>query len=299
MAIKPAQGRVTILDKATQPLRSIANAFKNLGVTSKKTNTNLSKTQKAINGVGAAQNQLNRVSKNMQNNTRGIGSQAVGVVALGLSFKAALMPAIEFESAFAGVAKVAEGTPKQMQSLSKELVKLTSVIPKTAVELASIAEAGAKMGFKTDSLIEFTTIVAKASTAFGITAEEAGSSLGKISSVLGLGMGDLELYGDRVNHLADSIEASSSGIIDITKRVAGAFSALNLGLGDVTGLSAFADQMAVTSELGASGLNQIINRMRATREGAVLFEKEGAGALVTMAEKFKKLDGFARVRCSF
>ena len=40
MAIKPAQGRVTILDKATQPLRSIANAFKNLGASSKKTNTN-------------------------------------------------------------------------------------------------------------------------------------------------------------------------------------------------------------------------------------------------------------------
>ena len=183
MAIKPAQGRVTILDKATQPLRSIANAFKNLGASSKKTNTNLSKTQKAINGVGAAQNQLNRVSKNMQNHTRGIGSQAIGVVALGLAFKQALQPAIMFEQSMKDLESVAFGAAdstvpvaKNMALLSKQAKALGASTVFSATEAASAQIFLAKAGFKTNQIL-------LAMTPLLDLAAASGTDLGRASDI--------------------------------------------------------------------------------------------------------------------
>ena len=294
MSLEGARGTVSIIDKATAPLRNIAKSFMNMGKSASESTTGINKSTTALGKLSAMQNRIGRIQANNSRKTKDIGNQAVGVVALGLAFKNAIQPAIEFESAFASVKKVASGTPKQIKELEKDLLSLTATIPKTVVELSQIAEAGAKMGFDTTQLVQFTTIVAKASTAFDISADEAGASLGKISSVLGLGMNGLSEYGDRVNFLADSIAADSAGIIDITKRVAGAYSSLNLGLGDISGLSAFADQMSVSSEIGASALNQIINRFKATEKGAKLFKKEGGNALVTLANEFKKLDGLAR-----
>ena len=210
MAIKPAQGRVTILDKATQPLRSIANAFKNLGVTSKKTNTNLSKTQKAINGVGAAQNQLNRVSKNMQNHTRGIGSQAIGVVALGLAFKQALQPAVMFEQSMKDLESVAFGAAdstvpvvKNMALLSKQAKALGVSTVFSATEAASAQIFLAKAGFKTNQILSAMTPLLDLAAA-------SGTDLGRASDITSDLLGAFGMKAAETGKLADVLSAATS-----------------------------------------------------------------------------------------
>tara|TARA_R110001606_G_scaffold2504_3_gene10955 strand:+ start:5587 stop:7518 length:1932 start_codon:yes stop_codon:yes gene_type:complete len=210
MAIKPAQGRVTILDKATQPLRSIANAFKNLGASSIKTNTNLSKTQKAINGVGAAQNQLNRVSKNMQNHTRGIGSQAVGVVALGLAFKQALQPAIMFEQSMKDLESVAFGAAdatvpvaKNMALLSKQAKALGASTVFSATEAASAQIFLAKAGFKTNQILSAMTPLLDLAAA-------SGTDLGRASDITSDLLGAFGMKASETGKLADVLSAATS-----------------------------------------------------------------------------------------
>lgn len=210
MAIKPAQGRVTILDKATQPLRSIANAFKNLGASSKKTNTNLSKTQKAINGVGAAQNQLNRVSKNMQNHTRNIGSQAIGVVALGLAFKQALQPAIMFEQSMKDLESVAFGAAdstvpvaKNMALLSKQAKALGASTVFSATEAASAQIFLAKAGFKTNQIL-------LAMTPLLDLAAASGTDLGRASDITSDLLGAFGMKASETGKLADVLSAATS-----------------------------------------------------------------------------------------
>lgn len=282
--LEGARGTVSIIDKATQPLRNIAKSFLNMGDASKKVNKDIGLLQGSINRIGRVQSNINRQTKD-------IAGQAVGVAALAMSLKSAVDPAIKFETAFAGVKKVASGPPEEIEGLRNTLIKMSKTMPNTAVELSNIAEAGAKMGFASKDLAKFTDTVAKASTAFDMSAEDAGGAFGKIASVLGYGMTQLEDYGDRVNYLADNLAADASGIIDITKRTAGAMSSLGLGTGDIAGLAAFADQMSVSSEIGASALNQIINAMRSTKKGSELFAKEGAKGILTYAESFKGLKG--------
>jgi len=282
--LKGAHGTVSIIDKATQPIRNIAKAFLGLGDASKKAGKDVGKIQQSINFLG-------RTNQNIKNQTKDIAGQAVGVYALAQSFKGIVNPAIQFETAFAGVKKVADGTPEEIEALRKGLLKLSTTMPNTAVELSEIAAAGASMGFAAKDLVNFSQIVAKASTAFDMSAEDSGEAFGKIASMLGYGMKDLEDYGDRVNYLADALSAKAPNIIDITKRTAGAMASLKLGKGDITGLAAFADQMSVSAEIGASALNQIIGEMRKTKKGSELLEKEGAKGILTFAESFKDLEG--------
>lgn len=250
------------------------------------------KIQKALQGIKKVQGKIKNIAKKPIDISLSFGS----LIATGATLGLPVFKAIEFEKAFAGVKKVVSGTAKEINSLQSDIISLTSKIPKTAVEIASIVEAGAKMGIETGKLINFATIVSKASVAFDITAQVAGEAFGKIATQLGFSIPMLEEFGDKVNFLADTTASSASNIIDIVKRTAGAMSTLKFDTSTIVGLASFADQMSVSSEIGATAMNQILNGMRKTEFGAKLLAEKGGFALVDLAEKFKTLQGVARTK---
>ena len=210
MSFKGAKGKVTIIDKATKPLRSIANAFLNLGKSSKKTNTDLSKTQKAINGISKAQNRLNRVNQNIKRNTRDIGSQAVGIVALGLSFKAALTPAIKFEQSMKDLEAVAFGSAdatvpvaKNMELLSTQAKKLGATTAFSATQAAEGQIFLAKAGFKTNQIM-------KTMPSLLDLASASGTELGRTSDILSDLLGAFGKEAKDSGQLADVLAAATS-----------------------------------------------------------------------------------------
>lgn len=159
-SIKPATGIVKMIDKATKPLRKISESFKKLGMTSDKTNKKLNKTQIAINNISKAQNRLNRTQAGVKRSTRDIGSQAVGVAALALSFKAALNPAIKFEQSMKDLEAVAFGASGatvdiigNMKKLSEQAKKLGATTAFSATEAAAGQIFLAKAGFKTNQIL--------------------------------------------------------------------------------------------------------------------------------------------------
>ena len=210
MALKSAKGSVTIIDRATKPLRSIASAFMKMGNSSKKTNTELSKTQKAINGISAAQNRLNRVNKNIKRQTSGIGSQAVGVAALALSFKAALNPAIKFEQSMKDLQAVAFGSAdatvpvvKNMALLSEQSKKLGASTAFSATQAAEGQIFLAKAGFKTNQIL-------KTMPSLLDLASASGTDLGRTSDILSDLLGAFGKKAEESGKLADILGAATS-----------------------------------------------------------------------------------------
>jgi len=210
MAFKGAKGSVTIIDKATRPLQSIAQAFANLGKSSKKTNTQLSTTQRAINGISKAQNRLNRVNQNIKRNTRDIGSQAVGIVALGLSFKAALTPAIKFEQSMKDLEAVAFGSAdaivpvaKNMELLSTQAKKLGATTAFSATQAAEGQIFLAKAGFKTNQIM-------KTMPSLLDLAAASGTDLGRTSDILSDLLGAFGKQAKDSGQLADVLAAATS-----------------------------------------------------------------------------------------
>jgi len=210
MAFKGAKGSVTIIDKATKPLRSIAQAFLKLGNQSQKTNKELSRTQKAINGISKAQNRLNRVNQNIKRNTKDIGSQAVGIVALGLSFKAALTPAIKFEQSMKDLEAVAFGSAdatvpvaKNMELLSTQAKKLGATTAFSATQAAEGQIFLAKAGFKTNQIM-------KTMPSLLDLASASGTELGRTSDILSDLLGAFGKEAKDSGQLADVLAAATS-----------------------------------------------------------------------------------------
>lgn len=210
MAFKGARGSVTIIDKATKPLRSIASAFSKLGNSSSNTNEKLSKTQRAINGITQAQNRLNRVNANIKRNTKDIGGQAVGVAALALSFKEALGPAIRFEQSMKDLEAVAFGSAdatvpvaKNMELLSNQAKQLGASTAFSASQAAEGQIFLAKAGFQTNQIIATMPSLLDLASA-------SGTELGRTSDILSDLLGAFGMKAEESGKLADVMAAATS-----------------------------------------------------------------------------------------
>lgn len=280
------------IDKITATINKINKKVEDVQNKIKKSTALSVNTQKAMSGLNRVHNKIKEIS----NRPIDLGLSVGNLVATAMSLGAPINKAIELEKAFAGVTKVIDGTDEQIAKLKDGIVNMTSYIPKTAVELTEIAEAGAKMGIPIEEIEKYTELVAKASVAFDLLPAEAGNAFGKIANQLGYSINDLEEYGNIVNTLADSMATDSKNIIDITKRTSGVMSSLNFDKQSVAGLSAFADQMSVSSEVGATAMNQILNAIRQTEKGSKILAEKGAYGLIDIVEEFKKLEGMDRVK---
>lgn len=249
-------------------------------------------SKQAMSRLNQVHNKIQDISKKPVDIGLTFASLASNIALLGMPIK----KAIEIESAFAGVRKVIDGTDDQLKQLKTDIIDMTSVIPKTATELLQIAEAGGKLGVPIDKIKEYVDVVAKASTAFEMPADVAGEAFGKIGAMLGYEISQLRQYGDIVNSLADSTSADAKNIIDITKRTAGVMGTLQFDVGTIAGLASFADQMSVSSEVGATALNNILNGIRGTEAGLKILQEKGGYGLIDIANKFKKLEGTARTK---
>ncbi|MFP3022836.1 MAG: phage tail tape measure protein, partial [Wolbachia sp.] len=152
-------------------------------------------------------------------------SQIIETIGLGLSLAAPIKVAIDFESAMADVKKVVkfikDETKDEALEFAKELKKLSHTIPLSAAELAQITASGGQLGIEKEDLLEFTTIVAKMTTAFDMSAEEAGNAIAKISNVYGIGVDKMENVGNIINHLSDNTAAKAKEMVLTLNRIGG------------------------------------------------------------------------------
>lgn len=278
--IKGAQGTVTILDRATKPLQSIANAFKNMGKASSSTNTDLSKTQKAIDGISTAQNRLNRVNENIKRSTKDIGSQAVGVVAMGLAIKQALQPAIDFESAMADVKKVVDfETPQQFEQMQKDILNLSKTIPLANEGIAALVAAGGQAGFARKDLIAFATDAGKMAVAFdNLAAADAGEMMAKWRTAFSMNQDEVRKLADQINYLSNVTASSTTTIADIVTRVGSLGGVAGVSSESLAAIGTTMTSVGVQSEIAATGIQNLLLSLVA-----------GKAATKTQQEAFKAL----------
>lgn len=210
MALKNAQGTVRLIDKATEPLRNIAKAFKGLGTASKNTNKDLNNTQKAINSITTAQRRLSRTQAGIDRRTRSIQGEAIGVAALALSFKQALDPAIKFEQSMKDLESVAFGSADatvdvagNMALLSAQAKKLGQTTRYSATQAAEGQIFLAKAGFKTNE------ILAAMSPLLSLAAA-SDTELGRASDITSDLLGAFGMKAAETGKLADVLAAATS-----------------------------------------------------------------------------------------
>jgi len=283
MAFRGAKGSVTIIDRATKPLRSIASSFLKLGKSSAKANTDLSRTQKAINGISKAQNRLNRVNQNIKRNTRDIGSQAVGVVAMGLAFKAALNPAIKFEQSMKdleakafGFADASVNVKGEMKKLSDQAKELGATTRFTAIEAAGAQFKLAGAGLKTQDMLKTMPAVLDLAAASGIGLVEAADTLTNV-------LKPFDLAASQSTRVADLLAAATSSTnVDMTELaktlevVAPIGATYNQTIESMVVATGLLGNVGIKGEKAATGIkNAMINIVNPVGRGRAALEKLG------------------------
>lgn len=260
----------------------------------------LQQAQKAFVETGKS---FQKFGRDMQ----GIGRSFSTYISLPIiaGFTASAKAAIDFESAMADVRKVVEfPTPEAFAQMGKDISDMSLRLPVAAEGLAAIAAAAGQAGIGADELTTFTELVAKASVAFELTADEAGSALAKIKTALNLTVPEVEQLTDAFNQLANNAATSEAEVLDVVLRVAPLGEMAGIAAKEIAAIGSAMVSMGVDSERAATGLRNILLRMqagtRATKEQQEAWKRLGLDAVKVQRDIQKRgvgaiLDVFERI----
>ena len=189
----------------------------------------------------------------------GFGAAAVG--GLALAGKAAM----DWESAWAGVTKTVDGTPKQMDELEASLRGLAKTLPSTHEEIAGVAEAAGQLGVKREDVVGFTKTMVDLGETTNLTAQDAATSIAQISNVMGTmerdGSKGVERFGATLVALGNAGASTEAEILEMAKRIAGAAKLVGASESDVLALSNAMASVGIEAQLGGGVISRVMQRM--------------------------------------
>ena len=191
---------------------------------------------------------------------------------------------IQFETSMANVKKTVGGTKEEIRGLGNEIREMSTKIPMSADELAKIAAAGGQLGIASKDIGAFTSLTAKMATAFDMTAEAAGDSIGKIKNVYNLAIPEVEGLGNAINQLGNNSAAKEKDIVDVMLRVGGTANQFGLAKEATAALAATMLSLGKPAEVSGTSINALLNNMQTATMGSKDF-KEALGKIGMSAEE--------------
>lgn len=228
-------------------------------------------------GVDNASDTVAGIERNLSGMVDGVSKKMLGFgesmttmvslpIAAGLGLAA--HEAIGFETAMAGVSKVAGFTGDEMATLETEIMQLSRTIPKSQKELAGLAKAAASVGIGPESIGEFITLTSEMSVAFDIEAKKVGDSAKEIVNSFqmiddagAVDFARLRTFGDTVNTLAGSMATTEADIMNATQRMSGVGSLFGFSEGEIAGIAAGFTSLGEAPEVAASAFNALASRL--------------------------------------
>ncbi|WP_052245147.1 phage tail tape measure protein [Halocynthiibacter namhaensis] len=286
----------------------------------------------ALRGIGAATEQAGRAGVAWSNEQlaanqarmQGLQSQALGIAATGYAFYQALKPAIEFESAMAGVSKVVDfDSPDGLAQMQEDILAMTTsgALPIAAEGIAAIIEAAGQAGVVDSALpddeeraqlIAFARDAAQMGVAFDISAEQSGASMAQWRKAMGLSQSQALGLGDAINHLSNNMNASAPDLVEIIRRQGAVAQSAGLAEVEIAALSAAFLSGGASPEVAATGMKNFLGALTAgeamtARQSAVMqtlgfdavelsqrMQVDAKGAIIEVMEALSELPAHAQ-----
>ncbi len=149
---------------------------------------------------------------------------------------------------------------------AKKLKEMSRTIPLSAAELAQIAASGGQLGIKKEDLFMFTETVAKMSTAFDMSAEQAGDSIAKLSNVYGIDVSKMEYVGNVINHLSDNTAAKAKDMVEALAIVGGTAKQFGLDIKETSSLVNAFVSLGKQPAKAATAINALLSKLQTAEE---------------------------------
>lgn len=193
--------------------------------------------------------------------------------------------AIEFESAFANVRKVLNGTDEQLDNVRRSVIAMSRELPISASGISEIYAAAGQANIPIQEINKFAEMVAKVSTAWEVPVAETGQALAEIKNQLQLGVSEVGLFADSLNHLSNNSAANAPKLLDFTKRVAANGEMFGYSAQESLAFGGSMIAMGAQSEVAATSFRNMGNALtagtKATKEKRTAFARLGLDAVKT------------------
>ena len=193
--------------------------------------------------------------------------------------------AIAQESAFTQIEKTQIGIPQsQLNALKKELIDLSTQIPRTFDELSTIGMLGAQLGILTPDIAEFTEVVAKFSTITGVSVEETALAFGRLASLLKVPAGEFENLGASIAQVGVNGSSTEQQILSTAKQIGAVGNAAGFSAAEVVGLASSMASLGIAPEEARGVLIPTFQEISRAVRSFNTTTKQGNEALTTFAE---------------
>lgn len=201
-------------------------------------------------------------------------SQLMDNAAMGAVSIAPIKMAIDFETAFVGVQKVVDfNNDGEIKKMKKDILDMSTVIPVSADGLSNIAASMGGIGIAKKDILGATKAVAIMSTAFDMSSESAGDSMGKLMNVYGLSVKEVMAVGDTINAVDAGTAAKARLTVEVLGRIGGTAKAMGLSAHSAAGLAGAFLDLGVAPEVAGTGINALLSKMMTADKQGEKFQK--------------------------
>lgn len=248
--------------------------------------------------------QVNNTKKELADFNTGMKTVGKGAIVAGGAITAAIggalvsctKEAIAFESAFAGVKKTMDTTGmsteeanKMFSEMRSEIINLSTKIPKSANELAGIAEIAGQLGIQgKNDVMKFTETIARLSDSTNIAGEEGALSLAKFMNVAGVAINDIDRVGAVIVKLGNNSKTTEADIMNMATRLSDLKLIAGFSADQILAWSAGMSSAGIEAEMGGTAMKKMVTQMeRATLNGTDSLQQFSKIAGVSASE-FKR-----------
>lgn len=169
---------------------------------------------------------------------------------------------IEFETAFAGVAKVLDATANtSLQDLNDGIRDLSKRLPQTATEIAGVVEAAGQLGIGADDVLEFTETMIMLGDTTDLSSEQAATAFARISAVTGMSADNFDNLASVVVDLGNNFATTESEVVEMGMRLAGTSNQIGLSEAHMFGLAGAMSAVGINAEAGGSAMSRVMQKI--------------------------------------
>lgn len=253
-----------------------------------------------IEKTKAALSRQQRLQAN-QAKRRELQGQVLGTVGAAMTVAAPVKLAIDYESTFADLKKVANfAGAEQEKQVQQDIFAAAQRNGISASGMTAIAASAAESGVANDAqgnldptkLKQFLNDAAEMAVAYGISAEEAGERLAIFQSRMGLNAEQTKAMGDAMNYLASKTNATAAKTSQVVSRVGAVGVTAGLSAKSIVGLAGAFVSTSEGPEVAATAMKSFLlamaqgDAMSKTQKDA--FARIGIRNVRALAEGMKK-----------
>jgi len=186
---------------------------------------------------------------------------ALAAGAVGTALSGSVQAAAAWETSMSGVSKTTGISGPALQSLSRDLLTMSTNMPAAASEIANVAQVAGSLGVSADAISGFTEVAIQMGVGFEMSAEQAATSGAKILTAFNLDVTkqNMQALGNVVNSMGDNFAATESQVLDFVNRASFLNTTMGQTIPQIAALGTVMISAGMDSEVAATGLKSFLN----------------------------------------